>query len=196
MAYYWKDWTVIRRPAKCSSTGEIESTEASKETQPESKAKVKTQNQLNVDDNSVYIFNRWCAIQLAVSSNGWFKYLMDRNLYTMYSSGKPTITEGADSKQEFSRKLLLSKSEVKQYQKSASDKKTANYSEPQGIPLFKEELTSEEGQVVKFGPNWRFALKAETADSGIPTGNVQLQISNVEGSQVSTSLPYNLFYQV
>ena len=39
----------------------------------------------------LYLWNEFCAIELSNVSNGWFRYLVDNKLATMYSSGS---TEG------------------------------------------------------------------------------------------------------
>ena len=190
--YYWKDWTIIRsRPSsqapadlECSplaplgfpedsmSASETDSwRDLSRSTETESDELAEENRN---EDNSVYIFNRWCVIQLTVTSNGWFKYLMNRNLCTMYSSGKPVISEAIDAKHDFSRKFLVCKSKVKFTSLRATDS-----TGPQGAAMFEHE-----NRVYKFGANWSFSLKKETTDSGNLTGNVQLVIANIEGSQV------------
>lgn len=37
----------------------------------------------------IYIWNPFCAIELSHSSNGWFRFLINNKLYSMYSNGKP-----------------------------------------------------------------------------------------------------------
>lgn len=39
----------------------------------------------------IYIWNEYCALELSCSSNGWFRFLMNRKLYSMYSNGKPEM---------------------------------------------------------------------------------------------------------
>ena len=39
----------------------------------------------------LYLWNEFCAIELSKVSNGWFRFLVDNKLATMYSSGS---TEG------------------------------------------------------------------------------------------------------
>lgn len=37
----------------------------------------------------LYVWNEFSALKLSKSSNGWFIFLMDNKLATMYSSGSP-----------------------------------------------------------------------------------------------------------
>ena len=37
----------------------------------------------------LYVWNHFVALKLSKSSNGWFIFLMDHKLATMYSSGNP-----------------------------------------------------------------------------------------------------------
>ena len=39
----------------------------------------------------LYLWNEFCALELSSVSNGWFRFLLDNKLATMYSSGS---TEG------------------------------------------------------------------------------------------------------
>ena len=49
----------------------------------------------------LYLWSEFCAIELSNVSNGWFRFLVDNKLATMYSSGS---TEGGpDSSGEFER---------------------------------------------------------------------------------------------
>jgi len=54
----------------------------------------------------LYLWNEFCAIELSNVSNGWFRYLVDNKLATMYSSGS---TEGGpdsfENRVEFLEKL-------------------------------------------------------------------------------------------
>ena len=113
--YYWKDWTIIRQPSKETNESgkderpgqQSEAVSADATTVPQEPAlpeiesgislenpdsqSIKAEN--NSQSDSVYIFNRWCALHLSVRSNGWLKYMMDRNVSTLYSSGKPVLAD-------------------------------------------------------------------------------------------------------
>jgi hypothetical protein len=39
----------------------------------------------------LYIWNPYCAIELSHTSNGWFRFLINNKLYSMYSNGKPEM---------------------------------------------------------------------------------------------------------
>lgn len=39
----------------------------------------------------IYIWNPYCAIELSHTSNGWFRFLINNKLYSMYSNGKPEM---------------------------------------------------------------------------------------------------------
>lgn len=43
----------------------------------------------------LYLWNESCAIELSNGSNGWFRFILDCKLATMYSSGSPE--GGSDS---------------------------------------------------------------------------------------------------
>ena len=51
----------------------------------------------------LYLWNGFCAIELSTISNGWFRFLIDNKLATMYSSG--STEGGAGSFGEFSKKF-------------------------------------------------------------------------------------------
>ena len=80
---------------------------------------------------------------------------------------------------DFSKKLLKCKSEVKQFWKPEGADGKKDSSGPQGVPLFENF-----SQIGTFGSNWRFYLKPEMNNAGIPTGKVQLHVVNLEGNQV------------
>ena len=54
----------------------------------------------------LYLWNEWCAIELSNGSNGWFRFLIDGWVSTMYSSGSPEGgSEVGDGCPEFLDKL-------------------------------------------------------------------------------------------
>ena len=208
--YYWKDWTIIRQPSKEANSNESLNKEKTDQSQDEASSDAmqtsdesplpeiesgNTAENLDMQNtktetsqsDSIYIFNRWCALHLSVRSNGWLKYMMDRTVSTLYSSGKPVISDSespATGVNEFSKKLLKCKGEIKQFWKpegtSEDGKKRCDLSGPQGEPLFEND-----SQIAKFGSNWRMYLKPETNNAGIATGKVQLHVVNLEGNQVN-----------
>ena len=57
----------------------------------------------------LYLWNESCALELSNGSNGWFRFILDNKLATMYSSGSPE--GGSDSSgcsKVYSFYLLLS----------------------------------------------------------------------------------------
>lgn len=59
----------------------------------------------------LYLWNEWCAIELSNGSNGWFRFLIDGRLATMYSSGSPEGgSEPGDGCPEFVDKLHRARS--------------------------------------------------------------------------------------
>jgi hypothetical protein len=62
----------------------------------------------------LYIWNSYFAIELSHNSNGWFRFLLDEKLYSMYSNGKPEISSETDeNKSMFISKLVKAKQTVK-----------------------------------------------------------------------------------
>jgi len=58
----------------------------------------------------LYVWNRNCAIEFSHNSNGWFRYLLDSNLYSMYSNGQPeTSADKDESKISFLEKFKKAK---------------------------------------------------------------------------------------
>ena len=51
----------------------------------------------------LYLWNEFCAIELSNVSNGWFRFLVDNKLSTMYSSGS---TEGGPD--SFGKRKIMS----------------------------------------------------------------------------------------
>ena len=61
----------------------------------------------------LYIWNKYCVIELSYNSNGWFRYLLDSNLYSMYSNGQPeTIADRDESKNTFLEKFKKAKQNI------------------------------------------------------------------------------------
>jgi E3 ubiquitin-protein ligase HECTD1 len=61
----------------------------------------------------LYIWNKYCAIELSHNSNGWFRYMLDSNLYSMYSNGQPeSSTDKDESKLSFLEKFKKAKESV------------------------------------------------------------------------------------
>ncbi|VDP13902.1 unnamed protein product [Soboliphyme baturini] len=46
-------------------------------------------------DESLYVWCDMCALEFSNGSNGWFRYMIDDKLYTMYSSGNPDTVTGS-----------------------------------------------------------------------------------------------------
>ncbi len=61
----------------------------------------------------LYLWSDFCAIELSNGSNGWFRFVLDGKLATMYSSGSPEGGSGsAESRSEFLEKLQRARSQV------------------------------------------------------------------------------------
>ena len=62
----------------------------------------------------LYLWSDMTAIELSNGSNGWFRFILDGKLATMYSSGSPEgTTDSTENRGEFLEKLLRAKSQVK-----------------------------------------------------------------------------------
>lgn len=48
----------------------------------------------------VYAWNPYCAVELSHTSNGWFRFLVNNKLYSMYSNGKPETTQQEEEEEE------------------------------------------------------------------------------------------------
>ena len=54
----------------------------------------------------VYIWNEYSVLELANESNGWFRFVINDRMATMYSSGSPEINPNpAEGGHEFCRKV-------------------------------------------------------------------------------------------
>ena len=61
----------------------------------------------------LYLWSDFCAIELSNGSNGWFRFILDGKLATMYSSGSPEGGSGSsESRTEFLEKLQRARSQV------------------------------------------------------------------------------------
>ncbi|KAB7498063.1 E3 ubiquitin-protein ligase HECTD1 [Armadillidium nasatum] len=62
----------------------------------------------------LYIWSDAAALELSNGSNGWFRFILDGKLATMYSSGSPEGgTESTENRSEFLEKLQRAKAAVK-----------------------------------------------------------------------------------
>ena len=62
----------------------------------------------------IYVWNAYFAIELSHNSNGWFRFLCDDKLYSMYSNGKPEVSSETDeNKAMFMSKLVKAKQTVR-----------------------------------------------------------------------------------
>ena len=61
----------------------------------------------------LYLWSDFCAIELSNGSNGWFRFVLDGKLATMYSSGSPEGgSSSSESRTEFLDKLQRARSTV------------------------------------------------------------------------------------
>lgn len=62
----------------------------------------------------LYIWSDVAAIELSNGSNGWFRFILDGKLATMYSSGSPEgTTDSSENRGEFLEKLQRARSQVR-----------------------------------------------------------------------------------
>lgn len=62
----------------------------------------------------LYLWSEMTAIELSNGSNGWFRFILDGKLATMYSSGSPEgTTDSTENRGEFLEKLIRAKSQIK-----------------------------------------------------------------------------------
>ncbi|XP_006006427.1 E3 ubiquitin-protein ligase HECTD1 isoform X5 [Latimeria chalumnae] len=62
----------------------------------------------------LYIWSDAAALELSNGSNGWFRFILDGKLATMYSSGSPEGgSDSSESRSEFLEKLQKARSQVK-----------------------------------------------------------------------------------
>ncbi|KAI1295344.1 E3 ubiquitin-protein ligase HECTD1 [Halotydeus destructor] len=62
----------------------------------------------------LYLWSDFAALELSNGSNGWFRFILDGKLATMYSSGSPEGgTDSSESRTEFLEKLQRARNQVK-----------------------------------------------------------------------------------
>ncbi|XP_053980015.1 E3 ubiquitin-protein ligase HECTD1 isoform X7 [Hylaeus volcanicus] len=62
----------------------------------------------------LYVWSDAAALELSNGSNGWFRFILDGKLATMYSSGSPEGgTDTSENRGEFLEKLQIARSQVK-----------------------------------------------------------------------------------
>ncbi|KAK3576282.1 hypothetical protein CHS0354_036017 [Potamilus streckersoni] len=63
----------------------------------------------------LYLWSDAAALELSNGSNGWFRFILDSKLATMYSSGSPEGgSDSSENRGEFLEKLQRAKSQIKQ----------------------------------------------------------------------------------
>ena len=120
----------------------------------------------------LYIWNSHFAIELSHNSNGWFRFLVDDKLYSMYSNGKPEVSPETDeNKAMFLSKLVKAKQtvELPQPTPQVNDKAAPKYKNARRIfSSIKNSALAE----IKI-ENWVFKAVNES----------QLEITNIYASQ-------------
>lgn len=62
----------------------------------------------------LYLWSDAAALELSNGSNGWFRFILDSKLATMYSSGSPEGgSDSSENRGEFLEKLQRAKSQIK-----------------------------------------------------------------------------------
>ncbi|ESO05310.1 hypothetical protein HELRODRAFT_111260 [Helobdella robusta] len=62
----------------------------------------------------IYLWSEYAALELSNGSNGWFRYILENKLSTMYSSGSPEGgTDSSENRGEFLEKLQKVRNQVK-----------------------------------------------------------------------------------
>ncbi|KAJ8730811.1 hypothetical protein PYW08_002224 [Mythimna loreyi] len=113
--------------------------------------------------DALYVWSDAAALELSTGSNGWFRFLLDGKLATMYSSGSPEHqTDNTENRGEFIDKLQRARASVKN-------------SVPQPI-------LSKPGASKLIIGNWALSCKKEK----------ELQIHNTDGQQQTTILREDL----
>ncbi|XP_047019046.1 E3 ubiquitin-protein ligase Ufd4 isoform X3 [Helicoverpa zea] len=113
--------------------------------------------------DALYVWSDAAALELSTGSNGWFRFLLDGKLATMYSSGSPEHqTDNTENRGEFIDKLQRARASVKN-------------SVPQPI-------LSKPGTSKLIIGNWALSCKKEK----------ELQIHNTDGQQQTTILREDL----
>ena len=114
----------------------------------------------------MYVWNEAAALELSNGSNGWFRFVLDGKLATMYSSGSPeggSEVNSSESRSEFIEKLQRAKMGIK--------------AGVQSQPI----LSVAGPTQIKVG-NWAFTCKREG----------ELSIHNTDGQQQTTILKDDL----
>ena len=63
----------------------------------------------------LYLWSDAAALELSNGSNGWFRFILDSKLATMYSSGSPEgSSDSSENRGEFLEKLQRARSQIKQ----------------------------------------------------------------------------------
>ncbi|XP_026315369.1 E3 ubiquitin-protein ligase Ufd4 isoform X2 [Hyposmocoma kahamanoa] len=113
--------------------------------------------------DALYVWSDAAALELSTGSNGWFRFLLDGKLATMYSSGSPEHqTDNTENRGEFIDKLQRARASVKN-------------SVPQSI-------LSKPGPNKLILGNWALSCKKEK----------ELHIHNTDGQQQTTILREDL----
>ncbi|KAG1653476.1 E3 ubiquitin-protein ligase HECTD1 [Nymphon striatum] len=114
--------------------------------------------------DSLYIWSDAAAIEFSNGSNGWFRFILDGKLATMYSSGSPENgTDSSENRGEFLEKLELARSEI-------------------NVSLPSTPILSKPGSTRLIVGNWSLSCKKEG----------ELRIHNSDGQQQSSILREDL----
>ena len=112
----------------------------------------------------LYIWSDAAALELSNGSNGWFRFILDGKLATMYSSGSPEGgTDSSENRGEFLEKLQRARNQVKQGAISQS-------------------IMSLPSQTKMVVGNWTLSCRKEG----------ELTVQNADGAQQSTVLREDL----
>ncbi|XP_028176150.1 E3 ubiquitin-protein ligase HECTD1 isoform X2 [Ostrinia furnacalis] len=113
--------------------------------------------------DALYVWSDAAALELSTGSNGWFRFLLDGKLATMYSSGSPEHqTDNTENRGEFIDKLQRARASVKNV-----------------VP---QPILSKPGSTKLILGNWALSCKKEK----------ELQIHNTDGQQQTTILREDL----
>ncbi|XP_060803615.1 E3 ubiquitin-protein ligase HECTD1 [Amyelois transitella] len=113
--------------------------------------------------DALYVWSDTAALELSTGSNGWFRFLLDGKLATMYSSGSPEHqTDNTENRGEFIDKLQRARASVKNV-----------------VP---QPILSKPGTTRLILGNWALSCKKEK----------ELQIHNTDGQQQTTILKEDL----
>lgn len=67
----------------------------------------------------LYLWSDAAALELSNGSNGWFRFILDSKLATMYSSGSPEGgSDSSENRGEFLEKLQRARSQIRPGQSS------------------------------------------------------------------------------